>query len=837
MNLNDENSENEGVLLPLSSASIVVYDEMIYIAGGERYEGQKPVMNTDTYRIDIESKKCEKLDIDSTYGHRILAGSVLDGSIFYIFFGWSTIESIDLNTTAYIDLSKTDNLEWKMLETEKCEEKDSFGYSLVSNNIYIFGGFYMGDSTNELVTLDLSTRECYKINSELETPPARMYQSMSAINGKLYMYGGRGLTGRLDDMWVYDIEADLWSSIKTSGTSPGSRSSHASTSQGDIMLIWGGVSDSSFLNDLYKFEVNINTWTKIEPSGTLPSGKRGACIKMLLPKIYIFGGESLSGLTNELWEYDTSFNVYTQIVFTGNSYPAPVKYPLCEIFDSKLFVAFGASEGEEPVCTIYSFNLTEHTWTEEPGLDPYENCRTVSAAHFINSTYLVYIGGEVWGTDAYKTAQVIDISNDNNLISYTVEDYFFAGASAVFGSKIYMFGGGTSVGSTIRLSIPSYNFYSIDLKSFSDNNLDICSLGTYASSEGCKTCPAGSYTDKEGQDSCEMCKEGTYNYINGASSDKQCYPCPDGSYNPKTGSKVCYDCPVGASCPVGSKSYSIVFIEESLSTSQPASYKPDTSTLNKKKRMLYGIVIGLGFIACVAVLLIKQIKNNLKFLDLFKIRHNFEIGSYMKMEKNRTGGFFAIIFLIVAIILIIIACLDYIYNNIIESKALVPLVLLNSEIEAFTGNLTAKVTLFNYGGDCDSESESFSIEFSNLNKDDYSKKLKQDGSSCIIEIKIVNCEVETGASMELKFEDTSSYCSDIRVTLTSTSSIEDTTSMISEIIHADENKVFRGYSPTTFNLLLFPSLYQPEGSSNDYTGYHVSISSNAVKGTMYTINE
>ena len=810
---------------------------MLYIAAGERFEDQKPIMNSNTYRINISTAKSEKLKTEATYVPRILAGSALYKSSFFIFFGWSTLDSLDLNSTIYLNLSQTDSLEWKVFDNKSCEGKDSFGYSLVNDSLYIFGGFYIGDSTNQLEILDLRTHKCKRVNDELQTPPARMYQSMLGINGKLYMYGGRGLTARLDDMWVFDISAEEWSSIKTSGTSPGSRSSHASASQGDIMIIWGGVSDSSFLNDLYKFEANLNTWTKIEPSGTLPSGKRGACMKVLLPKIYIFGGESLSGLTNELWEYDTAFNVYTQIAFNGNNQPAPVKYPVCEMFDSKLFVAFGASEGEEPVCTIFSFNLTERTWTEEEKLPQYNNCRTVPAAHFINSRYLVYIGGEVWGTDASKTAQVIDIANEFALKNYGTEEFFFAGASAVIGSKIYMFGGGTSVGNTIRLSIPSYNFYSINLTSFGIDGLAVCSLGTYRTDGGCKSCPAGSYADKEDQTACTECKEGTYNNIDGASSDKQCYPCPDGSYNPKNGSKVCYDCPIGASCPVGSKNFSIVLIEESLGTSQPASYKPDTISLNNKKTMLYGIVISLGFIACASVLLIKQIKDNLKILDLFKIRHNYEIGSYMKMEKNSIGGFFGILFLIVAIILIIIACLDYSYNNIIESKALVPLVLLSSEIEAFTGNLTAKVTLFNYGGDCDDKTDSFSVEFSNLNKDDYTRKLTKDGSACIIEIEIINCEVETGASMKLKLEHQNSYCSDIRMTLTSTSSIEDTTSMITEIIHADENKVFRGYTPTYFNLLLFPSLYQPEDSSKDYTGYHVSISSNAVKGTMYTINE
>jgi hypothetical protein len=837
--LTDKDPGEDGRIEKLGGGSMVYYSNALYIAAGELLTSTDINQCKKTYRIDLDTRKCKILDIpeNESYVETVLAGYFLYDNKFYLVFGWDTPTNSQVETVMYLDLNTSD-YKWKKANFPDNIGRDSFGFSLVKDTAYIFGGYKVQISTNEFITLDLKTNTYQQIHEETKFIPARMYQSMVTINGKLYMFGGKGLTQRLEDLWVFDIIQKEWLLQTSSGTPPGARSSYASTSQGDIMVIWGGVSDSGYLNDLYKYEVTINKWTKIEPSGNLPSGKRGACMMMDLPKIYLFGGESLSGLTNELWVYDTAYNTYSQLSYSGNDRPKVVKYSACDMIEGKLFVALGATEGEEPICTIYSFNLTSSLWSLEMTIEEYD-CRTTPAAHFINKKYLMYAGGQVWGTDANNTVIVVEIDEKKTSTVFYSDVFFYAGASAFHGNTIYMFGGGTLIGNTIRLSIPSYNFYSFNLSLLEIDGVDVCSKGTFFKQDDkkCHVCQAGSYNDEENiEDNCTNCAAGTYNSYEGAGSIKQCYPCPDGYYNPKEGSKVCYICPAGMSCPIGSTSFSVDFMEDPITTHQPESFKPDIVELNRKKYLLFGIVFGIGLISCVVILLVKKVKFYLHQIDLFKRKHNYDIDQKITMKKNKIGGFFGIVFIIIAIVLIVVAILDFIYNNTIENKALIPLVILNNEEEDFRGDIEVELILHNYGSVCDKTIDISEVSYFSLNKNGGNYTMTKVDSSCVIKINLPDCKIDTGAGIDVKLQNENSYCSDLEITVTSTSSIEDKESLINEKLHADENKVFRGYEPSTFNILLFPSLYQST-DSNKYTGYHVSLYTTANKGTMYEINE
>ncbi len=78
-----------------------------------------------------------------------------------------------------------------------------------------------------------------------------------------------------------------------------------------------------------------------------------------------------------------------------------------------------------------------------------------------------------------------------------------------------------------------------------------CPAGKYTDSQGqssCKTCPAGKYTDSQGQSSCKSCPKGSY-CTGGVKTT-----CSSGTYTDSQGQSSCKTCPVGYYCTDGKKS-------------------------------------------------------------------------------------------------------------------------------------------------------------------------------------------------------------------------------------------------------------------------------------------
>ncbi len=76
-------------------------------------------------------------------------------------------------------------------------------------------------------------------------------------------------------------------------------------------------------------------------------------------------------------------------------------------------------------------------------------------------------------------------------------------------------------------------------------NETACPKGQYsfAASESCLICPAGTYNPKEGAALCTLCQRGTFGTLTNAISVEYCDPCPNDQYS-DSGAQFCIDCPV-----------------------------------------------------------------------------------------------------------------------------------------------------------------------------------------------------------------------------------------------------------------------------------------------------
>ncbi|OMJ75810.1 hypothetical protein SteCoe_24991 [Stentor coeruleus] len=454
----------------------------------------------------------------------------------------------------------------------------------------------------------------------------------------------------------------------------------------------------------------------------------------------------------------------------------------------------------------------------------------------LNTTY-VRVGGQFSYIYISQNALVFDGNGGYCVVSDTYSYVYFS-SYAYYKDQIFSFGGGFNQGSNPIFSIGTYNFYTIDMKEIcsSCNCTALCSKGTYTKDNQCIECERGHYSEIMGSTSCTPCPPGTFNSNYGSSSYRQCYPCPEGTFTSKYGSAKCNDCPSNVDCPAGSKKPSKVHYAQEYYSLQPKMYSPGNNDFS-----FYFIIAVANFsiLVIIFVLSINKIRTKLRFLDIFSDMHNHSYESPMVMTKNNFGGFFAIVFAAVTIIFVGSSVIDYTYNNIQETKALVPLIVLedyNTQISS--DKLIVESTLVGYGGECGVNgkcNENILIDYANLKGTYfYYKCAFVENSVCVITIIFHNFEILGKASIFINSKEKLSYTSAIFINVTTNSSIPNEISSIKNELYASKNYVFYGMDSSEFYYTITPSLFVSESSKwpSRSMGFHISSEELPLKGTQ-----
>lgn len=823
----------------LNGPTLQYFSGSIYVVGGEvssATDGSIRYFN-DCYMLNLTTLEWSKIQVSQKYTSRYFTGSGISDSKLILLYGWSNSLNDDENSIFSLDLLNPTT--WEQVAVDStCFPIDSFSYATASNKLFMFGGYNQGEYLNSLI--QYYNGSCTIISDNYVTPTARMYHSMVVINGNIYVFGGESVDGFLSDMWKF-TESIGWESLKIIGDSPGSRSGHAYGADGDIMVIWGGLSTSGYINSMYTYGAISGTWSLINPTGVLPSPRAGSCLVVNLPLIYIYGGITNSGLVNELWEYSTATNKYTLLYDGGsNNAPYPSKYPICTDIDQKLIVMFGTGDSETPFESVHAYDFSTNSWqplfTDEFSV----LSRSLAINVYLGGDVLV-MGGEAWSTDAYIDAYVLNLTTGARTYVASLPFYYYGGTFATINNNIYIYGGGSMIGNTMRISIPTPNLILVNLSDFSSLVPSICSAGSEGSDENCSLCPAGSYSESQGNAECDKCPAGTYNSISGANSERQCYPCVAGTFSSTIGATYCLQCPNGKYCPVGSTYYSGTPLEIMASSSQPSNYVVDTS-ISLQEIAIFAALPMWFLVFMIIYLLLPKLQNIVVKLDLFKTSHNYALIIPMVMTKTKCGGVFSLLFILAAILMISLSTIQYDQKNIEESKALIPLVILSQIEENISADLGVYLTLYSYGGECTSqcgEGGLFDITLNSISYKGFQVTCTVDGDNCIVYVFCTGCQLGTGATIEYNMQEKASYCSAIMLSINSTSSIPNEYSSVSESALPSENKVFRGFTPTEFYLMMTPSLFISQATewSSPQTGFHISINENAAPGSEFNINE
>lgn len=819
----------------IASSCMVHYNDTLYVLGGVT----KTRVNTNLYKYSIANATWETVSCLGSYKPRSLAGAGVFEGYLYFFYGWSDLEN-KIETQVVRTNLETDCV-WEEVEVDDISyAAQAYAFTAHEDKFYMFGGRSETDIENRIVELTPGKTLISKlIVSSFTAPNDVINGSLEYMSGALYLFGGSYGEIMLNNLWKYDLFKLTWSNLKYYGNFPSPRSHHASASEGDIMVIWGGKNSDNYFNDGYTLNINTLTWSKIISGDLTPSARSSCCITMKLPLIYIYGGVRQGAYTKNIWTYDIRTMEYSEGPRNNNGIEGSGQKCLMgkKGDEDVIYVIFGMAQGDEPIGLVQSYNPNTELWSIEytPNNSTYD--RSGAAITIINDKIYI-VGGHTWGYLAYKDILLIDLTNYTMNLLGQISIRTYLTAHAYVANNLYAFGGGAVFDFIIRFDVATNKFFSINFFDIcGDDCSKICSPGTYQDNLTCHFCDYGQYSDYYGATECILCPEGSFNWKKGATSRRQCFPCPEGQYADAPGSMYCKDCFSGFRCPVGSiKSFNYT-IESSLLSLQPEIFKRNTKYASDMAFKAQISIFFVGLIILIILVSITRLRSHLRDFDLYSNLHNFQLNYPLYKKKNLYGTVFSLLFVVLAFVIIAQSLIIYYEDNIAEIKSLVPLVILEKEVDIFQGNYTIEIALLNYGGECAYNGTCAYVDYSfySLGYEQYSLNCSLEGQDCILEFICTNCNLESNAIISLKLAELYSYTSAIQVNFTSSSSIPNKISSIAMKIFPQENTVFRGYEPTVFTFTLTPSLYRSKvsGEEETQTGYHVSSDSLPLAGTYY----
>jgi hypothetical protein len=781
-------------------------------------------------------------DKSSKYSCRYLSRSFIYKDEFYMMFGWMVDDYADAIDVTKISL-KSEDKTWKTIFESVEMGKDGHSSTIVDSNVYIFGGYYTAskEKSNKLEVINLEKTTSKVINENLLIPRPRHSHSMHLINTRLYVFGGKDSEMLYNEIWIFDPKTSLWESITAKGSVPSARFFHAADSQGDAFIIWGGEDSTGLKNDLFLFNSLTETWTELfTVSASKPSAAKGACLVFSSPMIYIYGGIMSSDISNELWQFELGSNNFTKLSAYGLRHTA---YSTCYLKGNKFIVALGSMYEEAPSQQIDYFDLETGQWSVYHTHDEQDHDSAQSIQIMLKDK-LIRIGGEEWMLTPSNRIDICGPGTEYLVLDDVMDIYLYASSFSYFNKSIYIFGGGSVLGLNLRSNVAHNLLIEVKIEDICQDNAceAVCSSGTFETSNSCDLCERGQFSEGQGNKNCSYCEAGTFNGNLGSTSGRQCLPCPEGTYNNERGSSRCLDCPVWRFCPVGSKvPIASMDYEEGSSVQPPLYNEPSFHSTTLFYQVTVSVV--LGFLLLV-ILSMKRTRNKLQKIDLFKELHNNKLNEFLVLKQTKIGGFFSCLFFIAALVLIGTTFISFYLGNIQESKGLVPLVVLESEVAKFeAAELSVKVWLDLYGGECAVDGQCLSeIIISRINlacgKFESTCELSE-SHSCIIRLICSIAEIKPGAYLDLQLTEKLSYASGIQINMTSSSSVPLKISSVYTAIRPTSNNVFIGSDSSEFYFTATPSLFKSESTiwpSQD-TGYHLSSGTSTKKGSQFRPEE
>ena len=451
----------------------------------------------------------------------------------------------DIDVSYKIEVNTLDNSIFESLCTtgQKEEMTKSIlypGITQTTKGIIKFGGKNLENNNiiNDLFILN-ENKTWYKVdNSKTEEWPNPRYgMGIISFDGGNYflIYGGINDKDKYEnDLWVFDVEKEIWHFIgKSKDIINFPINSFLPTlsliENKGIILSFGNVDilyDNIYTIDIYvlkqiihledssKKSILLSNLIKVYPTNGKISLRYGLSIDQINDnEILFFGGydSKNKNLTNkcEILNLEQLTNLDKSIIdcYKENS-PSPRAFHSTIKYGPALLLFGGEKSSTEYYSDIYKFITSSKTWIK---LDTNEDGNFIK----IHGSKMLY--NYLEGSDSDKP---IIISSDNNYI--------------------------------LRLSFVRCEKEE-DISS--DKFCLPCSVGYILVKSKCTPCRVGQYFHYEKNNyfasSCRSCPAGTYSNKKGGTGISGCLLCPYDTYNDEYGKTKCKKCPEGKTCLIG----------------------------------------------------------------------------------------------------------------------------------------------------------------------------------------------------------------------------------------------------------------------------------------------
>ena len=725
------------------------------------------------------------------------------------------------------DFSTSD---WVKLQSSLPFDEWSYYHTTTKVNEKVYKAFGKSNKSllNSVTMIELGDEMAHTILSPQYISPEPRRNHLSFMSYKeMYIYGGITDEGIfLKDLWKYNFERKIWIKVDYTGTPPLIRENMAFVSVSDIgLFVFGGQSGNEFFNDIYFYEQKNSVWVKYSGYKSAPNSRYASCVVYSKQKLYVIGGQNNQFSFSDIWTFDSLENTF---ILLEDSLPFSIAFHKCWSVEkgSQLYIYVmggksfdGITTKKVHLITVTSLSDTKYSVkTDELLYDYYLYLYNTALVVSGNSGHLM-IGTAFEGT-VNSTMVSYDIcKNQISFLNLPSKYGVFSHSAVHYGKSIYVFGGGYSVDGN-QIDNSATNF----LYNFSLPEILNCSLGLFEEDGECKSCPIGTYGNYNSrcitdnycslcsiiENTCSGCDFGKFLDKEGSTSKYTCSACPHGKFSNKLNSTKCLDCSESSYCPIGSTKPLNYNQNYKFSSVQPAVYESKKMYASLFVNNIWYTAIVIIFVLFLNFLLFSKLRHSLIKIDLFTDSHPQKLNVPVIYRRTNFGGLFSIIFIILFFSIVISAYITYTYDNIVETRTLVPLVTVDEKTEAKEFIVYSK--FHEYGGECVGQGQGNCNSELIINETGISYKEKYFeceliGKNCLV--KIVYQDIEIGGNFEIyyKMKEILSYANLITVNITVSTGIPEGNSQNFIPIYPDpEEFIFRGTSPTVLNFETIPTV-------------------------------
>jgi hypothetical protein len=283
---------------------------------------------------------------------------------------------------------------------------------------------------------DCDSFEQIALDGDAPSPRSRHATVLDTTRSQMLVHGGRWREGSsgsydlYDDLWALDLTTDTWSELDVSG-GPDARVNHGMVVAGDQLLIYGGNTSTSGASyspkgDLWSLDLDTLEWTELDEN--VDPGERlfhAMTVSEDGATVYAYGGGDenafLGPFFADLWALDVASGDWTELDDGGLGSPDGRIWPnlLHDGERGRLLLWAGHDDGNlGNTNQVWAWDLATADWSEAEKGDTFNN----SAFGFC------------------------DFPSDFTEPDLDAPERRYAGAAALTGDELIVFGGKTDCG-------------------------------------------------------------------------------------------------------------------------------------------------------------------------------------------------------------------------------------------------------------------------------------------------------------------------------------------------------------------------------------------------------